>query len=145
MSRFTSTSTLAVSSGFAPPDRLALPRRTLISAALVLVLAAVAGAEPAGAARSCRDAFYRYAENGTAQYVQASAIVSFGASCRTARAVARRYGATYRRRYGANRRILRYFCVWQRIGTDVGIARCHRVGSERPRIRFAIYDSSPFH
>lgn len=129
---------------FGGNDRSASLRRKLIFAALALAFAAAA-AQPAAAARSCRDVYYRYTENGTPQYVQASAIVAFGASCRTARAVGRRYGATYRRRYGANRRILRYFCAWERIGSDVGIARCHRVGAERPRIRFAIYDSSPFH
>lgn len=126
------------------PDIATSLRRNLIFAALALAFTA-ATAQPAAATRSCRDVYYRYTENGTPQYVQASAIVTFGASCRTARAVARRYGATYRRRYGANRRILRYFCAWERIGSDVGIARCHRVGAERPRIRFAIYDSSPFH
>ena len=123
-----------------------MTRRALFGAGLGLLVALMVSiAVPAGASTRCHAAYYRYSENGTRQYVQASEIVASGTSCRTARSIARRYGASYRRHYGADRTVLRYWCGWERRGSDVGLVRCHVLGRDSLRIRFAIYDSSPFH
>lgn len=120
-------------------------RRTVLLPVLVVALTALAPASPAAAQRTCADSYYRYTENGTAQYVQASGITTWRVSCRVARTVARRFGRTYRNAYGNDRRIGRYFCRWERLGTDVGITRCELRGRPSRHMRFAVYDSSPFH
>lgn len=120
-------------------------RRALLLTVAIATTGALAPVGSAAAQRSCGDAYYRYTENGTAQYVQASAIITWRVSCPAARRVARRFGRTYRNAYGADRRIGRYFCRWERLGTDVGIARCEQRRRPSRHMRFAVYDSSPFH
>ena len=104
------------------------------------------GLSLAGSAQSrighCANAYYRYIERGTKQYVEASDIRVQYLGCSRARRLARDYAHAYRVNYGTPRHLDGFTCRWIRFGSDVGNARCRR---GRSFAGFDVYDSSPFH
>jgi len=113
---------------------------------IAIFIVLIAGLSLAGSAQAtighCADAYYRYEEHGTSQYVQASNIRVQDLSCTRARRLARDYAHAYRVNYGTPRHLDGFTCRWTRYGDDVGNARC-RAGHSFAG--FDIYDSSPFH
>lgn len=91
---------------------------------------------------ACADAYYRYKEHGTHQYVLASEIKARGVTCSEARRLGRAYGKGYRRDYEPPTHLLGFTCEWTRIGSDVGSGTCK---AGQTQVKFSIYDSSPYH
>lgn len=113
--------------------------------AVVLSLLATLAIDPSGAQAGggCKPAYYRYTERGTKQFVKAYRIGHQHVKCSQARDLGEAYGRAYRHNYGTPHRLRGFECQWTRIGSDVGFAECERGGNRR--VRFNIYDSSPFH
>jgi len=107
-----------------------------------LIILAVGGSSASAATHGCPNAFYRYRDHGTKQYVEASMIRAEDLHCAGARHLAVRYGSAYRHDYGTPSHLMGFRCRWTRYGDDVGGARCRRADAF---VSFSIYDSSPYH
>jgi hypothetical protein len=93
-------------------------------------------------ATGCGNARVHYRERRTRQYVELSEIAAYRISCATARRVARAFGHRSRLSSRPTRFASGFRCHYNRVGNDVGISFCRR---GRRWVRFAAYDSSPFH
>jgi hypothetical protein len=117
-------------------------KRIIITLAVALVTGLPLAANAQTRIGHCANAYYRYTEHGTGQYVEASNVRVQALSCSRARHLARDYARAYRINYGTPRHLDGFTCRWTRYGDDVGNARC-RAGHSFAG--FDIYDSSPFH
>ena len=97
--------------------------------------------------KSCGKVRSYYRDHGTRQFIEASSIRG-SLRCSRARRVAHKWtGNTARdtHRIGLTapaRHAAGFSCHYHRIGSDIGNEHC-RKGAKR--VRFAVYDSSPFH